>query len=96
MDQVPGGGDWWARVLGIRSSEDTTERQDLGYHRIHCNTGHRQSSIINANLKNAFAKYTAVPERKGDVSTFKFNVKSTHKTCVERQITEGVLIHNTS
>ena len=66
------------------------------YHRIHGNTGHRQSSIINANLKNAFAKYTAVPERKGDVSTFKFNVKSTHKTCVERQITEGVLIHNTS
>ena len=66
------------------------------YYRIHGNTGHRQS-IINANLKNAFAKYTAVPERKGDVSTFKFNVKSTHKTCcVERQITEGVLIHNTS
>ena len=47
-------------------------------------------------MKNAFAKHIAVhhPERKGDVSTFKFNLKSTHKTCVDRQITEGVLIHN--
>ena len=32
--------------------------------------------------------------RRGDVTTFKFNVKSTHKSCLERQITEGCMIHN--
>ena len=51
---------------------------------------------MKGNLKNAFAKHISLyhPERKGDHKTFKFKVKSTHKTCVERQITEGVVIHN--
>ena len=37
---------------------------------------------------------SSLMSRKGDVTTFKFNVKSTHKSCLERQITEGCMIHN--
>ena len=71
------------------------ETGDSAYQRIHGDSGHK-SSIVTGNIKNAFAKHIAVhhPERKGDVTTFKFNVKSTHKSCLERQITEGCMIHN--
>ena len=65
------------------------------YQRIHGKEGHKKS-IIKGNLKNTFAKHISIyhPEKKGDYKTFKFNVKSTHKSWLERQITEGVMIHN--
>ena len=71
------------------------ETGDSAYHRIHGKEGHKKS-IIKGNLKNAFAKHISIyhPEKKGDYKTFKFNVKSTHKSWLERQITEGVMIHN--
>ena len=61
---------------------------DSAYQRIHGDSGHK-SSIVNGNIKNAYAKHIA------EKRCFKFNVKSTHKSCIERQITEGCMIHNT-
>ena len=65
------------------------------FHRIHRKQGHKKS-IKKGNLMNSFAKHISIyhPEREGDCNTFKFKVKSTHKTCLERQVTEGVSIHN--
>ena len=71
------------------------ETGDSAFHRIHGEVGHRKS-IMKGNIKNAFAKHISIyhPEREGDCNTFKFKVKSTYKTCLERQVTEGVIIHN--
>ena len=64
-----------------------------GYQRI--NMGHKVS-IVNRNLDNAFAKHLHIhhPERVGDDSVFKFSLSAVSKSCLIRQITEGVLIHN--
>ena len=61
------------------------ETGESAYQRIHGDSGHK-SSIVTGNIKNAFAKHIAVhhPERKGDVTTFKFNVKE--RRCYNFQV----------
>ena len=63
------------------------------YQRI--NMGHKVG-IVNRNLDNAFAKHLHIhhPEHVGDDSVFQFSLSAVSKSCLIRQITEGVLIHN--
>ena len=46
--------------------------------------------------KNAFAKHLTSfhPDKVGDPAAFKFKVESTHKKCLERQVSEGIYIVN--
>ena len=46
---------------------------------------------------SAFSKHLKIfhPEKQGDTSAFEVRVRSTHKKCLERQVTEGVHISNT-
>ena len=50
--------------------------------------------ICKENTKNAFAKNIANkhPEHAGEVDMFKFEVISTYRSCLDRQVQEGVRI----
>ena len=64
-----------------------------GYYR--STIGHKKD-IEKKNDENAFAKHLEKfhPERVGDPTAFKLKVESTHKKCLERQVTEGVYVSN--
>ena len=57
--------------------------------------GHKKD-IIDKNEKNAFAKHLINfhPDKVGDTAAFKLKVESTHKKCLERQVSEGIHIVN--
>ena len=57
--------------------------------------GHKKD-IVKNNDENAFAKHLSKfhPERVGDPTAFRLKVESTHKKCLERQVTEGIFISN--
>ena len=59
--------------------------------------GHKVSKM-SKNLNNAFAKHlkTHHPGHQGDHSMFKFSISTVSKTCLMRQVTEGVMIHNSN
>ena len=96
-------------VVGLRSWADMTGRR--GTLRIKEYTGtvdiSRALSMVTSRMLmpnilqfiirrgKEMLQLSSLMSRKGDVTTFKFNVKSTHKSCLERQITEGCMIHNT-
>ena len=64
-----------------------------GYYR--STIGHKKD-IIDKNDKNAFAKHLTSfhPDKVGDPAAFKLKVESTHKKCLERQVSEGIYIVN--
>ena len=66
-----------------------------GYQRV--NMGHRKD-IVSKNINNAFARHlkTHHPEHQGDHSKFKFSISTVSKTSLLRQVTEGVMIHNSN
>ena len=66
-----------------------------GYYR--ATKGHKKD-IIDGNNKNAFAKHLEAhhPDKVGDPTAFKLKVESTFKKCLDRQVTEGIYIHNSS
>ena len=85
-------------ICQICSDNGTTAIYDgesghSGYQRV--NIGHKPS-IINNNQNNAFSKHLQLyhPDHKGDHSKFKFSLTTVSRTCLVRQITEGVEIHN--
>ena len=53
---------------------------------------------LDKNSKNVFAKHLELfhPDRVGDPTAFKFKIESTFKKCLDRQVTEGVYIHNSA
>ena len=53
---------------------------------------------MDKNSKNAFAKHLELfhPDRVGDPTAIKFKIESTFKKCLDRQVTEGVYIHNSA
>ena len=55
-----------------------------------------QSNINNRDTKNAFAKHLQLyhPDNVGDSTAFRFKSEQTFKKCLERQVTEGLAIHN--
>ena len=64
-----------------------------GYYR--STLGHKKD-IEEKNTENAFAKHLEKfhPEKVHNTTAFKLKVESTHKKCLERQVTEGVYISN--
>ena len=64
-----------------------------GYQRI--NMEHKARNV-NHILDNAFAKYIHMhhPEQKGDRSVFNFSLSAVSRSCLIRQFTDGVIIHN--
>ena len=77
---------------GVTATYDG-ETGHSGYQRI--NIGHG-SSIVSNNQNNAFAKHFAIhyPEYIGINTKLKFSLTTFTKTCLMRQVTEGVMIHN--
>ena len=63
-----------------------------GYYR----TKQHLSDINNRDTKNAFAKHLQLyhPDNVGDSTAFRFKSEQTFKKCLERQVTEGLAIHN--
>ena len=61
-----------------------------GYHRV----GEHKSSIESNDSKNAFSKHLQIkhPERLLDPTAFSFKVEGTFRSCLDRQVREGVLI----
>ena len=67
-----------------------------GYYRT--TKGHKKSILDKNEETSAFSKHLKKyhPEREGDPSVFELRVESTHKKCLQRQVTEGVFISNTT
>ena len=79
---------------GITAKYDG-ETGHSGYQRI--NMGHK-TSIVSRNINNAFGKHikTHHPEHQGSHKMFKFSLTNVSRTCLVRQITEGVVIQNSN
>ena len=80
--------------FGITAKYDR-ETGHSGYQRI--NMGHK-TSIVSRNINNAFGKHikTHHPEHQGSHEMFKFSLTNVSRSCLVRQITEGVVIHNSN
>ena len=78
-----------------KSSWYDGETGQNGYYR--CTKGHKKD-ILDKNNKNAFEKHLELfhPDRVGDPTAFKMKIESTFKKCLDRQVTEGVYIHNSA
>ena len=61
-----------------------------GYHRMK----EHDRDIRTKNIKNAFSKHLQLkhPDRVGDPSTFSYKVERTFRSCLDRQVQEGVRI----
>ena len=70
---------------------------ESGFSAIHRTSQHAKD-IVAKNSKNALSKHIEIyhQDRVGDPSVFKFKAEQTFKKCLERQVTEGVKIANSS
>ena len=88
----------YSGICTICEEENISSRYDgetgrNGYYR--CTKGHKKD-IVDKNNKNAFSKHLEIfhPDKVGDPTAFKLKVESTFKKCLDRQVTEGIYIHN--
>ena len=88
----------YSGICSLCKEENKLARYDgesgrSGYYR--STLGHKKD-ILDQNDKNAFAKHLSNfhPDKVGDPTVFKLKVESTHKKCLDRQVTEGINIQN--
>ena len=66
------------------------ESRHNGYQRV----GEHRVSILSDDHKNAFTKHLQLqhPDRVKDPNVFAFKIEGTYRSCLDRQVREGVII----